>query len=102
MNTKRKVILTSAGAGFFGFVNWLATVPPEQQSGWLAALVELTPLHWRPNVGLFTRFLTLFLGIYATYLAARSGPTPPPTPSDDKPMDDGEKPFFRFDPKPRD
>ena len=85
MNTKRSVILTSAGAGFFGFVNWLATVPPEQQSGWLAALVELTPLHWRPNVGLFTRCLTLFLGIYATYLAARSGPTTP-TDSTNKPQ----------------
>lgn len=78
MNTKLKVILASSGTGISGFINWLATVPPEQQSGWLAALVELTPLHWRPNVGLFTRCLTLFLGIYATYLAARSGPTPPP------------------------
>ena len=85
MNTKRNVILASAGAGFSGFINWLATVPPEQQSGWLAALVELTPLHWRPNVGLFTRCLTLSLGIYATYLAARSGPTPP-TDSTNKPQ----------------
>ena len=101
MNAKRNVILTSAGAGFFGFVNWLATVPPEQQSGWLAALVELTPLHWRPNVGLLTRCLTLFLGIYATYLAARSGPTPP-TPEPPAKPDEDQKPFFGFAPKPRD
>jgi hypothetical protein len=36
MNTKLKVILASSGTGIFGFINWLATVPPEQQSGWLA------------------------------------------------------------------
>ena len=78
MSTKFKALIASIATGIFGFINWLATVPPEQQSGWLASLVELTPLQWRPNVGLFTRCLTLFLGIYATYLAAHSGPQTPP------------------------
>lgn len=78
MTDKLQAILAALMAGLAGFVNWLATVPPEQQSGWLAALVEITPIEHRPNVGLFTRFLGLFLGIYATYKASRSGPQSPP------------------------
>lgn len=79
MTTKLECILSSVGAGVFSFISWLSTVPPEQQSGWLAALVEITPVEYRPNVALFTRFAGLFLGIYATYKAAHSAPSTPLT-----------------------
>lgn len=75
MNAKHKTLYAAAGAGCAGFINWLATVPPEQQSGWLATLVEITPVEYRPNVGLASRFAMLFLGIYATYRAAHSSNT---------------------------
>lgn len=79
MTTKIQALLAAFITGTAGFLNWLATVPPEQQSGWTAALVELTPLDWRPNVGLATRFLMWFTGIYAVYKASHSGPQSPPT-----------------------
>jgi hypothetical protein len=59
-------------------LNWLATVPPEQQAGWLAQLVEITPVDWRPNVALFTRFVAFALGVYAVHQASKSGPSSPP------------------------
>lgn len=67
-------------AGIAGFINWLATVPPEQQSGWVATLVEITPVEYRPNVGLFTRFLMFFLTIYSFRKASQSGPEKPTDP----------------------
>ncbi len=60
ISTKTKAIGSAIATAAFGFVNWLATVPPEQQSGILATLVEITPIHWRPTVGLWTRmFMTV-------------------------------------------
>ncbi len=67
---KATCLLSATGAGLCSFVSWLSTVPPETQSGWLAALVEITPVEYRPNVALFARVATFFLGIYATYKAA--------------------------------
>lgn len=78
MSSKTQAIVSSIFAAMFGFINWLATVPPEQQSGILATLVEVTPVQWRPTVGVWTRALMMFLGIYATYKAAHSGPQTPP------------------------
>lgn len=75
---KVRAIGAAVISGTSGFISWLATVPPEQQSGWLAQLVEITPLSWRPNVALFTRLVTYALGIYAVYSASHSGPQTPP------------------------
>jgi len=78
MSTKIQALIAAGIAGIAGFINWLATVPPSQQEGWTAALVEMVPISWRPNVGLFTRFLMFATGIYATYKASHSGPQTPP------------------------
>ncbi len=78
MSNKLKSLFSIILAACAGFINWLATVPPEQQSGWLAALVEITPIQYRPNVGLFTKLLALFLTVYATHKASQSGPQSPP------------------------
>lgn len=80
MNAKLQATLAAIFTATASFINWLATVPPEQQSGWVATLVEITPVEYRPNVGLFTRFLMFFLAIYAVRKAAQSGPTKPTEP----------------------
>lgn len=80
-NKNHIIVLTTAiFTGIASFINWLTTVPPEQQSGMLAQLVEITPVQYRPQVGLATRFLVFGLGIYTLYKASRSGPTQPPNP----------------------
>lgn len=81
---KFRALAASLGGAVCGFINWLATVPPEQQSGWLAQLVEITPVEYRPNVGVFTRLLMLFLVPYAAHQAAKSGPQSPPKNDPDK------------------
>lgn len=78
MSSKLKALLAAIAASLAGLINWLATVPPEQQSGWVASLVEITPVQYRPNVGLFTRFLMFFLTIYVAHKASQSGPQTPP------------------------
>lgn len=87
MTTKLQALLAAILTGFIGFVNWLATVPPEQQAGMLAALVEIIPLDWRPTVGLISRLLMFASGIFATYKASQSAPhvplTKPPTPAEE-------------------
>lgn len=74
MSAKLQTVLAASFAGVAGFVNWLATVPPERQTGWLDTLVELTPVEHRPNVALFSRFVMLFLGVFATYKASQTTP----------------------------
>ena len=41
--SKTHTWLAGAVAGLAGFISWLATIPPEVQSGWLSELVEITP-----------------------------------------------------------
>lgn len=77
MKTKLCTLLFAIGAGITSFVSWLETVPPEDQSGWLDTLVELTPVQYRAKVALFSRFATLFAGIYVTYRATHSKQTNP-------------------------
>lgn len=77
MTSKLQCLLSACGAGIFTFIAWLSTVPPEMQSGWLATLVEITPVEYRANVALFTRFLAFFLTILATYKAAHSSQQTP-------------------------
>lgn len=79
MTSKLQAKIGAIVAGVTAFISWLATVPPEQQSGILAPLVDLLPLTWRPQIGLATRALATVSAIWATYKAAHSGPqTPPP------------------------
>lgn len=75
---KIRAFVASVGSGLAYFINWLATIPPEQQSGWLAQLVDMTPVQYRPNVALFTRFVAFGLGTYAVMQASKSGPQTPP------------------------
>lgn len=77
INPKLYTLLMAAIAGLASFVNWLATVPPETQSGWLANLVDITPVTWRPNVALFAAFAKWGMGIYTLYRATH--PTPAQT-----------------------
>ncbi len=77
-NSKLLTKLSAIGAAFFGFVAWLATVPPEQQSGMLGALNSVLPQPWAPTIGLWSKFLTTGLAYYAVYKAAHSGPQTPP------------------------
>ena len=77
MKAEIKTILFSGLGGLAGFLSWLSTVPPEQQSGWLATLVDITPVEYRPNVALFSRFLTLGMGMYVAYRATHNSPQKP-------------------------
>lgn len=74
---KLRALIASVASGLVYFINWLATVPPEQQAGWLAQLVEITPVQYRPSVGLFTRFAGFALAVYATMQASKAGPSKP-------------------------
>lgn len=78
MTSKIKAFIAATGAAIVGYINWLVTVPPEQQAGALADMVNLIPIDWRPDVGLATRTLMFFLTIYATTAASHSGPQTPP------------------------
>lgn len=77
--SKVRAILGGAISAVTSVIAWLATVPPEQQSGILAPFVELTPVSWRPAVGLVMKALAAGTGFYAVYQAAHSGPQTKPT-----------------------
>ena len=77
-NSKWQTKISAALTGFFGFVAWLATVPPEQQSGMLGALSQVFPIAWQPTIGLWSKLLTTAFGFWAVYKASHSGPQTPP------------------------
>ncbi len=78
VTTKIQALIAACVTGAASFVSWLATVPPEQQSGLLAQFVEIVPVTWRPGVGLAAKALGTFSTIYAVYKASHSGPQSPP------------------------
>lgn len=63
-------------AGVSAFVAWLVSLPPENQDAIIKPLIELTPLDWRPSIGLATRFLATVSTIYMFYKTHPKPPTP--------------------------
>jgi hypothetical protein len=78
MTTKIQAIVTAWIAGITSFIAWLVALPPESQDSVIKPLIELTPLHWRPTIGLISRGVATASTIYAVYKAAHSGPQSPP------------------------
>lgn len=78
MTSKLQALLYGALSGLSGFVQTLALVPPEQQSGLLAQLVEVFPVSWRPQIAVWTGLLKWGLLVYALRQASHSGPQTPP------------------------
>lgn len=74
MSTKIQAITAAWIAGISAFIAWLMALPPESQTTLLAPLIDITPIEWRPAIGLATRALATVTTIYATYKAAHSGP----------------------------
>lgn len=67
MSQKFQAKLSALLTGLFGFVAWLATVPPEQQSGILGTLAQAFPLAWQPTIGLWSKLFATASGIWMTF-----------------------------------
>lgn len=78
MTNKTQAIFTAWIAGVSSFLAWLVSLPPENQDALIKPMIELTPLDWRPAIGLASRALATATTIYAVYRAAHSGPNSPP------------------------
>lgn len=63
--------ITAWIAGVSSFIAWLVSMPPENQDAIIKPLIELTPLEWRPTIGLVTRGLATASVIYGTYKMSR-------------------------------
>lgn len=72
MTQKLQAKISAWIAGISSFVAWLVSLPPENQDALIKPLIELTPLDWRPAIGLVTRALATATTIYAVYKAAHS------------------------------
>lgn len=82
MTNKLQAQISAVVTGLFGFLAWLANVPPEQQSGMLGAMVQVFPVTWQPTIALWSKGIATFAGFWSLYKAAHSGPQTPPV---DKP-----------------
>lgn len=66
----------AATSGLANFFSWIFTLAPESQTAMLLPLVDILPIHYRPQAALALRGLGIVTGIVAAYRAARSGPKP--------------------------
>lgn len=78
MSPKLQAITTGAVSAFTGFISFIANTPPEQQSDFLATLLEFIPITWRPQVAVYFGALSKLLLFWSLYKAAQSGPSSKP------------------------
>lgn len=78
MTNKVQTIIAGIVASISSFWSWILSMPPEMQTQTLQPFVELTPLDWRPALGLFMRTLASVSTLYAVFRASQSGPGTPP------------------------
>lgn len=78
MTSKVQAKISALATAIFGFIAWITTIPPEQQSGILGALAQVFPQSWQPTVALWTKLISAFSGVWMVYKAAHSGPQTPP------------------------
>lgn len=79
MSTKLQALLYGALSAFSGYIAYFVALPPNLQTGILGELIGVAPPAWQPALAATTKTLSVFLGLYATYKAAHSGPQTPPT-----------------------
>ena len=79
MTSKTKTIWAAVVAGVSGFLGFLATLPPDTQTGIFSQLEDVFPVNWRAQIGSGLKFISMIAGIYASYHAAHAGPQTPPT-----------------------
>jgi hypothetical protein len=80
MTERAKSKLSVWIAGISSFVAWLVSLPPENQDAVIKPLIELSPIGWRPTIGLISRALATGGMIYAAYKthSAIQNPQEPP------------------------
>lgn len=72
-----KTVIVGSIAGLSGFGAWLFTLAPTYQTELLTPFINIAPVNWRPGLGAGLKLLSMVTGLYATYRAAKSGPTLP-------------------------
>lgn len=78
MTTKREAIWSGIAAGVTGYIAYFLALPPNLQTGIMGDIIALMPADWQPAAAGVSRTVATFLGFYATYKAAQSGPQTPP------------------------
>lgn len=81
MTAKLQSKISAWVAGLSGFIAWLVSLPPQNQDAVIKPLIELTPLDWRPTIGLVMRGLSTASLIYGAYKMHATSIQPP----EDKP-----------------
>jgi hypothetical protein len=71
--TKIEAVAGAAVTAVFGFLAWLVSLPPEQQTGVLGQIVSVFPAAWQPAIGFWTKTISSFSVIYMVYKASHTG-----------------------------
>lgn len=77
MSTKAQVIVSGIAAGITGYIAYFLALPPSLQGGIMGQVISVCPVAWQPFMAGSMKTISVFLGIYATYKASRSGPKTP-------------------------
>lgn len=76
--TKLQALLYGIASGITGYLAYFLALPPSLQGGIMGQVISVCPVGWQPFMAGSMKTISVFLGIYATYKAAHSGPQTPP------------------------
>lgn len=78
MTNKTQAIWSALMAGITGYIAYFIALPPSLQTGIMGDVIALLPASYQTAGAGVAKTLSTFLGFYATYKAAHSGPQTPP------------------------
>lgn len=84
VSPKTQAMLAAVGSGLAGYVAYFVALPPSLQTGMMGEVIALLPPQYQTAAAGISRTLATFLGFWATYKAAHSGPMVPPQSAEDK------------------
>lgn len=79
MTNKIQAIWAAILSGVTGYLAYFIALPPSLQTGIMGDIITQAPAAWQPALAGTAKTLSMFLGMWATYKAAHSGPQTPPT-----------------------
>lgn len=84
MSPKIQAIIAGVTSGVAGYMAYFIALPPSLQTGMMGQVISILPAQYQTAAAGVSRTLQLFLGFWATYKLAHSGPQTPPQSAEDK------------------
>ena len=101
ISPKTQAVLAGLGSAVTSYIAYFIALPPSLQTGIMGQVISILPAQYQTAAAGVAKTAATFLGFWATYKAAHSGPMVPPQSAEDKSQPTTPQPLIAPTDKPQ-